>query len=113
MASAAGAAMPHPHHHPDGLLPGCTTPIGCFPGSHLVFMETEPPHTRKSRQSHALTVKRLRWRPRPGRAGHQNNAPDGQNDGGSDVEDENSWVQLASASADHSVKIFNVNTRTL
>uniref|UniRef100_A0A8C3AMH6 Elongator complex protein 2 n=1 Tax=Cyclopterus lumpus TaxID=8103 RepID=A0A8C3AMH6_CYCLU len=44
-------------------------------------------------QSHALTVKRLRWRPRPGR--------------------ENSWVQLASASADHSVKIFNINKGTL
>ncbi|XP_031709814.1 elongator complex protein 2 isoform X1 [Anarrhichthys ocellatus] len=60
-------------------------------------------------QSHALTVKRLRWRPRPGRVGHENNKLDGQTDG----EAENSWVQLASASADHSVKIFNINKRAL
>uniref|UniRef100_A0A3B4BI07 Elongator complex protein 2 n=1 Tax=Periophthalmus magnuspinnatus TaxID=409849 RepID=A0A3B4BI07_9GOBI len=48
-------------------------------------------------QSHCLAVKRLRWRPKAGRAGH------GQSDS------ESSWAQLASASADHSVKIFSVN----
>uniref|UniRef100_A0A3Q3LQ60 Elongator complex protein 2 n=1 Tax=Mastacembelus armatus TaxID=205130 RepID=A0A3Q3LQ60_9TELE len=47
-----------------------------------------------SSQSHALAVKRLRWRPRAGR---------------SEIEEKSSWVQLASASADHSVKIFNIN----
>ncbi|OXB80227.1 UNVERIFIED_CONTAM: hypothetical protein H355_011587 [Colinus virginianus] len=46
-------------------------------------------------QSHALAVKRLCWRHRGGRAGHN---------------DENSeWLQLASCGADHCVKIFNVN----
>ncbi|XP_068558639.1 elongator complex protein 2 isoform X2 [Cebidichthys violaceus] len=65
-------------------------------------------------QSHALTVKRLRWRPRPGRVGHENNKLDGQTDGeGERLEEENSWVQLASASADHSVKIFNIDKRAL
>uniref|UniRef100_A0AAQ5X0N2 Elongator complex protein 2 n=1 Tax=Amphiprion ocellaris TaxID=80972 RepID=A0AAQ5X0N2_AMPOC len=49
-------------------------------------------------QSHALAVKRLRWRPRAGR---------------SEIEEESSWVQLASASVDHSVKIFNINKQAL
>uniref|UniRef100_A0AAQ5ZSJ5 Elongator complex protein 2 n=1 Tax=Amphiprion ocellaris TaxID=80972 RepID=A0AAQ5ZSJ5_AMPOC len=51
-------------------------------------------------QSHALAVKRLRWRPRAGRAE-------------SEIEEESSWVQLASASVDHSVKIFNINKQAL
>uniref|UniRef100_A0A672IEB8 Elongator complex protein 2 n=1 Tax=Salarias fasciatus TaxID=181472 RepID=A0A672IEB8_SALFA len=52
-------------------------------------------------QSHTLAVKRLRWRPTAGRAECE-------------VEDEeSSWVQLASAGADHSVKIFNINKRAL
>lgn len=63
-------------------------------------------------QSHALTVKRLRWRPRTGRVGREDKM-DGQTDGESGVEEESSWVQLASASADHSVKIFNINKRAL
>uniref|UniRef100_A0A3Q3JV70 Elongator complex protein 2 n=1 Tax=Monopterus albus TaxID=43700 RepID=A0A3Q3JV70_MONAL len=49
-------------------------------------------------QSHALAVKRLRWR---------------QTGGKSEIEEDSSWVQLASASADHSVKIFNINKRAL
>uniref|UniRef100_A0A8C6PDX4 Elongator complex protein 2 n=1 Tax=Nothobranchius furzeri TaxID=105023 RepID=A0A8C6PDX4_NOTFU len=53
-----------------------------------------------SSQSHTLAVKRLRWRPRAGRAGVGNN-------------EESSWVQLASASADHSVKIFSLNKHHL
>ncbi|XP_059365685.1 elongator complex protein 2 isoform X1 [Carassius carassius] len=53
-----------------------------------------------ARQSHTLTVKRLRWRPRPGRAGH----------GG---DEERAWVQLASAGADHVVKIFNIKISAL
>ncbi|XP_047461865.1 elongator complex protein 2 [Mugil cephalus] len=64
-------------------------------------------------QSHALAVKRLRWRPRAGRAGRRNGEEDGQTDGQSEIEEESSWVQLASASADHSVKIFNVNKLAL
>ncbi|XP_036372087.1 elongator complex protein 2 [Megalops cyprinoides] len=52
-------------------------------------------------QSHALTVKRLRWRPRAGRAGQED-----ENEGAA-------WVQLASAGADHSVKIFNINRLAL
>ncbi|KAM9823630.1 elongator complex protein 2 [Neosynchiropus ocellatus] len=66
-------------------------------------------------QSHTAAVKRLRWRPRAGRAGHQNDKcasvnreKEGQSETG-----ESCRVQLASASADHSVKIFSVNTRTL
>uniref|UniRef100_A0A8C1URD5 Elongator complex protein 2 n=1 Tax=Cyprinus carpio TaxID=7962 RepID=A0A8C1URD5_CYPCA len=51
-------------------------------------------------QSHTLTVKRLRWRPRPGRAGHGGN-------------EERAWVQLASAGADHVVKIFNIKISAL
>uniref|UniRef100_A0A674DGQ7 Elongator complex protein 2 n=1 Tax=Salmo trutta TaxID=8032 RepID=A0A674DGQ7_SALTR len=54
-----------------------------------------------SSQSHSLTVKRLRWRPRAGRAG-QGGEEEGRGEG-------SSWVQLASAGADHSVKIFNIN----
>lgn len=66
-------------------------------------------------QSHALAVKRLRWRPRVGRAGLQSDRKEGRTDGESETEEEeeSSWVQLASASADHSVKIFNVNKRAL
>ncbi|KAM9385150.1 elongator complex protein 2 [Pholidichthys leucotaenia] len=66
-----------------------------------------------SSQSHALAVKRLRWRPRAGRAGRENNKKDGQSDRESETEEESCWVQLASASADHSVKIFNINKRAL
>uniref|UniRef100_S4RVI8 Elongator complex protein 2 n=1 Tax=Petromyzon marinus TaxID=7757 RepID=S4RVI8_PETMA len=47
--------------------------------------------------SHTLTVKRLRWRPRVGRAGCDTD----------DVEDE-AWLQLASAGADSAVRIFDV-----
>ncbi|KAE8282076.1 Elongator complex protein 2 [Larimichthys crocea] len=65
-------------------------------------------------QSHSLAVKRLRWRPRTGRAGRDNNnGKNGQPDGETEIEEESSWVQLASASADHSVKIFNINKRAL
>ncbi|CAB1320497.1 unnamed protein product [Coregonus sp. 'balchen'] len=56
-----------------------------------------------SSQSHSLTVKRLRWRPRAGRAGQ------GGEEEGRDTAACSSWVQLASAGADHSVKIFNIN----
>uniref|UniRef100_A0A669CKT8 Elongator complex protein 2 n=1 Tax=Oreochromis niloticus TaxID=8128 RepID=A0A669CKT8_ORENI len=66
-----------------------------------------------SLQSHTLAVKRLRWRPKTGRAGRGNGKKDGQGDGESEIEEESSWVQLASASADHSVKIFNINKRAL
>ncbi|XP_042151141.1 elongator complex protein 2 isoform X1 [Oncorhynchus tshawytscha] len=58
-----------------------------------------------SSQSHSLTVKRLRWRPRVGRAG-QGGEEEGE---GSITAAGSSWVQLASAGADHSVKIFNIN----
>eukprot|EP00066_Takifugu_rubripes_P017915 XP_011607181.1 PREDICTED: elongator complex protein 2 isoform X1 [Takifugu rubripes] len=64
-------------------------------------------------QSHSLAVKRLRWRPRAGRAGRDRGEEDGQPDAGSEIERESSWLQLASASADHSVKIFNINKRAL
>ncbi|XP_053303188.1 elongator complex protein 2 isoform X3 [Pleuronectes platessa] len=64
-------------------------------------------------QSHTLAVKRLRWRPRAGRAGRVHSKEDGQTDGESEAEEESSWVQLASAGADHSVKIFNVNRLAL
>ncbi|XP_061110754.1 elongator complex protein 2 [Conger conger] len=52
-------------------------------------------------QSHALTVRRLRWRPRAGRAG--------QESGGEPC----GWVQLASAGADHAIKVFAVNRLAL
>uniref|UniRef100_A0A3B5MYH1 Elongator complex protein 2 n=1 Tax=Xiphophorus couchianus TaxID=32473 RepID=A0A3B5MYH1_9TELE len=48
------------------------------------------------RQSHTLAVKRLRW-----------------SDTERKLEEKSSWVQLASASADHSVKIFNINKQAL
>jgi len=63
-------------------------------------------------------VKRLRWRPRAGRAGRENEE-DGASEGEreeeeeEEEEEESSWVQLASASADHSVKIFNINKGAL
>ncbi|CAL8398074.1 unnamed protein product [Gadus morhua 'NCC'] len=63
-------------------------------------------------QSHTLTVKRLRWRPRAGRAGQQGpGAP--SRAGGEAGGEESCWLQLASAGADHAVKIFNVNRHTL
>nr|XP_006635894.1 PREDICTED: elongator complex protein 2 [Lepisosteus oculatus] len=52
-------------------------------------------------QRHALSVKRLRWRPVGGRAGHADDTGD------------SGWTQLASAGADHCIKIFNINIRTL
>lgn len=52
-------------------------------------------------QSHALTVKRLRWRPRPGLAGGGRGGDDGP------------WGQLATAGNDHAVKVFNINTLAL
>ncbi|XP_028255399.1 elongator complex protein 2 isoform X2 [Parambassis ranga] len=64
-------------------------------------------------QSHTLAVKRLRWRPRAGRAGRETGEKNGQTDGDSEIEEEGSWVQLASASADHTVKIFNINKQAL
>ncbi|KAM4631293.1 elongator complex protein 2 [Polymixia lowei] len=66
-------------------------------------------------QSHTLTVKRLHWRPRVGRAGHGGDSRarmTGEMKDG-EAEEESSWVQLASAGADHSVKIFDVNRRAL
>ncbi|CAB1350779.1 unnamed protein product [Coregonus sp. 'balchen'] len=59
-------------------------------------------------QSHALTVKRLRWRPRAGRAGRAGQGGEEEGEGRVTGAD-SSWVQLASAGADHSVKIFNIN----
>ncbi|KAI7798441.1 elongator complex protein 2 [Triplophysa rosa] len=50
-------------------------------------------------QSHTLVVNRLRWRPRRGRA--------------EDWSQDHDWVQLASAGADHAVKIFNVRISSL
>uniref|UniRef100_A0A3Q4BW09 Elongator complex protein 2 n=1 Tax=Mola mola TaxID=94237 RepID=A0A3Q4BW09_MOLML len=66
-------------------------------------------------QSHSLAVKRLRWRPRTGRVGrnNNNNKKDGRPRAESEIEGESSWPQLASASADFSVKIFNINKRAL
>ncbi|KAF7210717.1 elongator complex protein 2 [Nothobranchius furzeri] len=66
-----------------------------------------------SSQSHTLAVKRLRWRPRAGRAGVGNNEVDGQTGIERKLKEESSWVQLASASADHSVKIFSLNKHHL
>ncbi|KAM4538708.1 elongator complex protein 2 [Odontesthes bonariensis] len=64
-------------------------------------------------QSHALAVKRLCWRPRAGRADRENSESVGQNDRETELEEGSSWVQLASASIDHTVKIFNINKRAL
>uniref|UniRef100_A0A8C5BV60 Elongator complex protein 2 n=1 Tax=Gadus morhua TaxID=8049 RepID=A0A8C5BV60_GADMO len=63
-------------------------------------------------QSHTLTVKRLRWRPRAGRAGQQGPGAPSRARGEAGGE-ESCWLQLASAGADHAVKIFNVNRHTL
>ncbi|XP_071944590.1 elongator complex protein 2-like [Antedon mediterranea] len=52
---------------------------------------------------HSLTVKRLRWRPKVGRAGHKVLKEDGGKN----------WLQLASCSRDCSVKIFDVNLDVL
>uniref|UniRef100_A0A3P9AJK8 Elongator complex protein 2 n=1 Tax=Esox lucius TaxID=8010 RepID=A0A3P9AJK8_ESOLU len=67
---------------------------------HSVVSLTTPP---RSSQSHTLTVKRLRWRPRVGRAGQRDDGV-GERAPADDV-----WVQLASAGADNSVRIFSVN----
>ncbi|XP_051948383.1 elongator complex protein 2-like isoform X2 [Xyrauchen texanus] len=54
-------------------------------------------------QSHTLVVKRLQWRPKQGRAGQDDE----------DGNEDRSWVQLASAGADHAVKIFNIKISVL
>ncbi|KAG7254162.1 hypothetical protein CRUP_007735, partial [Coryphaenoides rupestris] len=71
-------------------------------------------------QSHTLTVKRLRWRPRAGRAGHGARAggagdeeDEEEKEEKEEDEEESSWFQLASAGADHAVKIFDVDRRAL
>ncbi|XP_034016686.1 elongator complex protein 2 [Thalassophryne amazonica] len=67
-------------------------------------------------QSHTLAVKRLRWRPRAGCAGRENGSKDAtkqESDRRSKVDEGGSWLQLASAGTDHSVKIFNINTLAL
>ncbi|CAL1584564.1 unnamed protein product [Knipowitschia caucasica] len=65
-------------------------------------------------QSHCLAVKRLRWRPRAGRAGHGHRGEVTQDEEKNRLTDsESSWAQLASASADHSVKIFSINKQAL
>ncbi|XP_042187984.1 elongator complex protein 2 isoform X1 [Callorhinchus milii] len=51
-------------------------------------------------QCHTLAVKRLRWRQSVGRAGCND-------------ESDSKWLQLASCSADHSIKIFNVDRSRL
>ncbi|KAJ8273313.1 hypothetical protein GJAV_G00100150 [Gymnothorax javanicus] len=57
-------------------------------------------------QSHTLMIRRLRWRPRCGRAGTE----EGDSE---DSEQQCSWVQLASAGADQAMKIFDVNRLAL
>ncbi|KAM9738304.1 elongator complex protein 2 [Menidia menidia] len=70
-------------------------------------------------QSHALAVKRLRWRPRAGRAGAEGSERagrgrgEGEEEEEEEEEEEGSWLQLASASADRAVKIFSVNKQAL
>ncbi|XP_041932594.1 elongator complex protein 2 isoform X1 [Alosa sapidissima] len=64
-------------------------------------------------QSHTLPVKRLRWRPRAGRAGQQQQGEEEREEEEEEEEEEAAWVQLASAGDDHAVKIFNVNRRAL
>nr|XP_056718913.1 elongator complex protein 2 [Euleptes europaea] len=53
-----------------------------------------------SSQSHSLAVKRLSWRKRVGRAGH-------------DSPESGRWLQLASGGADHAVKIFDIERHRL
>lgn len=70
----------------------------CFPSPHIRY-----------RQSHTLAVKRLRWRPKAGQAGTEI-----ADEGDRERElKESSWVQLASASDDHAVKIFSINMLAL
>lgn len=68
----------------------------CLESTSCLWLSLTTHHS----QSHTLTVKRLRWRPRPGRAGHSG-------------KEERAWVQLASAGADHVVKIFNIKISAL
>lgn len=72
----------------------------CLPPPAPVFLD----FCRVCSQSHTLVVKRLRWRPRicqqDEREGFNKNY-------------QSTSVQLASAGADHTVKIFNINTLTL
>ncbi|KAI2652782.1 Elongator complex protein 2 [Labeo rohita] len=71
-----------------------------YPFSYFLQMVSLKTSLYSSSESHTLTVKRLRWRPRPGRAGHSG-------------KEERAWVQLASAGADHVVKIFNIKISAL
>lgn len=58
---------------------------------------------------------RLRWRPRAGRAGHgaDDNEEKEEKKKEEDEEESSSWFQLASAGADHAVKIFDVDRRAI
>ncbi|XP_015269628.1 PREDICTED: elongator complex protein 2-like, partial [Gekko japonicus] len=51
-------------------------------------------------QSHSPAVKRLSWRRRVGRAGH-------------DSPEDSRWLQLATCGADHAVKIFSIDRHSL
>ncbi len=68
----------------------------CLESTSCLWLSLTTHHS----QSHTLTLKRLRWRPRLGRAGRGGN-------------EERAWVQLASAGADHVVKIFNIKISAL
>lgn len=70
--------------------------------------------TMDNNVSHHLTVKRLKFRPCLGLCGNHdesnsNNAENRSKESG----DKNNWLQLASCSSDHSVKIFNINLSQL
>ncbi|XP_072303663.1 elongator complex protein 2 isoform X2 [Eucyclogobius newberryi] len=82
---------------------------GLMPASDWIFCgQTD------GSQSHCLAVKRLRWRPRPGRAGHVHSCGVAQEkEKSGQTDSESSWAQLCSASADHSVKIFTINKQAL
>lgn len=63
-----------------------------------------------SSTAHHLTVKRLKFRPCLGLAGVHGDDLEKSTEVKDNSKD---WLQLASCSMDHSVKIFNINLRTL
>lgn len=49
LEAAAGAALPRPHRHPDGLLPGRSPPAGRVTRPHLVPVAPGHTHRRQHR----------------------------------------------------------------
>ncbi|XP_060597873.1 elongator complex protein 2-like [Ruditapes philippinarum] len=110
---------------PDSVTAIHSAPVFLHDGSYLFAVGLENGHillyswslaepsswkhltTLDNNTAHHMTVKRLKFRPCLGLCGIHGDDPTT-----SKVKDSDNWLQLASCSADHSVKIFDINLQT-